>query len=176
MAVGVELTSEAHAMVRALSADEAHPLAVALGAVVSQRDLHGGVHSRGSAHGEEDLLESAAGQQVQQPLSEHRTQRVSGVEAGGEIQLGSLLLDSLDDLGLVVASVDAPETGDAVVDLLALRRVVVHAISAIEASSLLVQALMISERLPEAFVAWTSLGAGSSQTSSGSPGDTNGLT
>ena len=67
------------------------------------------------------------GRELDEPLGQLERLRVAHLERRREVHLGRLLGDRLDDLRPAVAGVDAPQAGDAVEDLAAVRRPVVHA-------------------------------------------------
>jgi hypothetical protein len=107
-------TTKADTVVGTFSADEPHLVALAANAVVLQSHLQRGVHGRGAAHGEEDVGKVLARQELEDLLGELVGQPVGGAEARGEVQLGRLVLDRLDDLGLTMTCVDTPQARHAV--------------------------------------------------------------
>jgi len=101
-------TSEAHTVVSAISADEADLVTLTAGTVVLQGHLQSRVHSGGTTHSEENVGEALARKEFKNSLRKLEGKLVRSVEAGGEIKLGSLILDRSYDLLLSVTGVHAP--------------------------------------------------------------------
>ena len=118
--------AEVDAVVAALAADQPGSRSVAAGTVVADRHLECRLDGFGARIGEEDLVESVGGE-LYESFRQLEGLRVPHVEGRREIHFGGLLCNRLHDARPGVAGVDAPQPGDAVEDLAALGRPVVHA-------------------------------------------------
>jgi hypothetical protein len=117
--------AEAHAVVAALAADEARARALATDAVVGERDLERGVHRLGARVGEEHVVEPV-GQPLDDLVRQLERSWVAHLERRRVVHLRDLPAHRLGDLASAVARIHAPEPGDAVEDLAAFGRPVVH--------------------------------------------------
>lgn len=142
-------TSKANTVVAALSADEAHSVPLAIGTMVLQCNLQGGVHSRGAAHREEDVVEVSAGQKLKDLLRELVGQLVGSAEGGGIVHLLHLVLDGIDDLSLSVACVHAPQTRHAIKDGGSVFQEVVDTLGSVEDTRVLPEVDVVGEGHPE---------------------------
>ena len=110
--------AEIDAVIAALAADQAGARALALGAVVGERDLQRGVDRFRTGIGEEHMVQ-ARRRDVDQPVGELEDDRMAHLEGRRVVELGRLLLDRLGDLRAAVAGIDAPQARGAVEDLAA---------------------------------------------------------
>ena len=142
--------AEVGAVIAALTPDEPGLRALAPHIVIAERDLERGVGRFRARVGEEHVVEVAR-REIDQPVRELEGGRVAELEGRREIHALGLRLDRRHDLLVPVACVAAPEPRRAVQDLLAPRRVVVHALGARHQARLLLVALVRRERHPEGF-------------------------
>ena len=119
--------AEAHAVVAALAADEARARALAAHAVVGERDLERGVHRLRARVGEEHVVEARPAASAR---SRWRARTRPGAPSGRAARIPSRAIWRPTASAIsraAVARVHAPQPRDAVEDLPALRRPVVHA-------------------------------------------------
>ena len=140
--------AEIDAVIAALAADQAEARAVALGAMIGERDLQRGVDRFRTGIGEEHVVE-ALRRDVDQPVGEFEDDRVAHLEGRRVVELGRLLLDRLGDLRAAVAGIDAPQPGRAVEHLAAVGRRVVHVLGGHEHARRLLELPVRRERHPE---------------------------
>ena len=119
--------AEADAVIAALAADEAGARALAVGAVIGERDLERAVDRLGARVAVEGVVEVA---RQQGGMARRQLERLgmAHLERRRVVHLVELLGDRRLDLLAAVAGVDAPQARRAVDDLAAFRRPVVHAL------------------------------------------------
>ncbi len=123
--------AEAHPVIRTFAADQAHALAFAARAVIAQRDLEGGVDGFGTGVRKEHLR--VAGRRLlAQPFGQLERLWMAHLERRRIVQVVGGARDGLDDLRAPMASVDAPQAGDAVQHAAAVGADVVHALGRAE--------------------------------------------
>ena len=140
--------AEIDAVIAALAPDQPEPRALALGAVIGERDLQRGVDRFRPRIGEEHMVH-ALGRDVDQPVGQFEHDRMAHLECRRVIELRRLLLDRLGDLGPAVAGIDAPEPGCAVEDLAPVARRVVHVLGGDQHARRLLELTVRRERHPE---------------------------
>ena len=117
---------EVDAVIAALAADEARARALALQAMVGERDFQRRVHRLGARIDEEHLLH-ALGREFGDAARDFERQRMAERERRGKIEDARLLAYRLDDFRPAMAGIDAPQRRQAVEHFLAFDRGVVHA-------------------------------------------------
>ncbi len=110
--------AEVDAVIAALAADQAEARAVAVHAVIGERDLEGGVDRFRSGVGVEHVVH-AFGRDVDQAVGQLEGLGMAELEGRRIVELAGLLADRLGDLRAAVAGIDAPEAGRAVEHLTA---------------------------------------------------------
>ncbi len=140
--------AEVDAVIGALAADQAILVRLAARALVSERDLEGGVGAFRAGVGEDDAVEPV-GQEAAELVCEFERRRMAHIEDGGVVEFGGCALDRLDDLRLGVAGGDAPEAGCAIEHRAAIGRVVVHALGTREHTGISLECSVRRERHPE---------------------------
>ena len=143
--------AEADAVVAALAADQAGARAFAAHAVIGERDLERGVDRLGARVREEHVVEALRrdlGERVRE--LERRSGGPSGTAARSPSSRSASLTASVISLR-PWPGVDAPEARDAVEDLAAVGRPVVHALGAREQARVRLELPVGRERHPEGF-------------------------
>ena len=140
--------AEVDAVVAALPADQAGSGAFAARPVIGDRHLERGLHRLGPGVGEEHLVEPGW-RELRQLARQFESQRMRHVEGRRIVEFGCLALNGLNDLGPVVAGIDAPQAGHAVQHLATFRRLEIHAVGACEQARRLLELAVGGERHPE---------------------------
>ncbi len=118
--------ADVHAVVAALAADEPRAAGFTLEALVLQGDLERRIHGLGARVHEEHMVEPG-GRDLRHLVGEVEGLRVAHVEGRREVHLFQRLGHGLADFLAAMAGIDAPQAGDAVQDLAAIGRPVMHA-------------------------------------------------
>ncbi len=144
--------AEAHPVVRAFAADEAHARGLAVGAMVGEGDLEGGVDRLGSGIAEEDIVE-VAGRELGHAVRAFEGDRVAELERRGVVERAHLRRDRIRDALAAMARVHAPQARGAVEHFAPIRRLVVHALRRGEEARVLLERDVRGERHPVRLVA-----------------------
>lgn len=140
-------------MVTTISADKADFVTLTTGSVILQGHLQSRVNGGGTTHGEENVGEALARKEIKNLLRKLERKLVRGVEAGGEVELGSLILDGFNDLLLTVTGVHTPQTRHTIQDRGAILQVVMNALGGVkDFLRILFETLVVGERHPELVV------------------------
>ncbi len=154
LAVGRNAThrdaAEAHTMIAARAADQAHTLPLPARLVIGQRDLERGVDRFRAGIGEEDMVEIAR-EHRRQPGGEFEGQRMAHLEGRREIHPRRLGVDGLHDRRAAMAGIDAPQARCAVEHLTAVHRRVVHVLGGDEHARIALELPVRRERHPQSF-------------------------
>ena len=142
--------AEADAVIAALTADEARARALAVGAVIGERDLERAVDGLRARVAVESVVEVA---RQQGGMARRQLERLGMAHLEGRrvVHLVELLGDRRLDLLAAVAGIDAPQAGRAVDDLAAFRRPVVHALGLGQHPRVLLELPVRRERHEEGF-------------------------
>src|SRR5471032_101092 len=140
--------AEADTVIAALSADEAGARALAVGAVIGERDLERAVDSLGTGVAVKGMIEVAR-QQRSMTRGQFERLGMAHLERGRVVHLVELLQDRGLDLLAAVAGVDAPQARGAVDDLAAFRRPVVNALGLGQHARVLLELPVRGERHEE---------------------------
>src|SRR5471030_2131318 len=140
--------TEADTVIATLAADEARARALAVGAVIGERDLERRVHGFGARVAVEGVVEVA---RQQRGMARGQLERLgmAHLERGRVVHLVELLQDRGLDLLAAVARIDAPQARGAVDDLAALRRPVVNALGLGQHARVLLELPVRGERHEE---------------------------
>ena len=142
--------AEADAVIAALAAHEAGARALAVGAVIGQRDLEGAVDRLGARVAVEGVVQVAR-QQGGMPCRQLERLGMAHLERGRVVHLVELLGDRRLDLLAPVAGIDAPQAGGAVDDLAAFRRPVMNTLRPGQHARVLLELPVRGERHEERF-------------------------
>jgi len=140
--------AEVDAVVAALASDQPHPLPVAAGTMVGERDLQRGIRALRARVGEEDAVE-AGRQHLRQLGGGLEGDRMADLVVGRVVHQAGLPLDRLGDLAPPVPGTDAPKPRRPVDHRTPLGRVVVHALGADEHPGRRLEGAVGRERHPE---------------------------
>ncbi|MCY1238942.1 hypothetical protein D9M72_517030 [compost metagenome] len=140
--------AEVDAVIAALAADQAEARAVALGAVVGERDLQRRIDRFRTGVGIENMVH-AFGRDIHQAICELEGLGVAELEGRRIVELARLLADRLGDLRATMARVDAPQTCRSVQNRPTVMGRVVHVLGADEQARFLLELPVGGERHPE---------------------------
>jgi hypothetical protein len=121
--------AEAHTMITALTADHAGARGFTARTVIGERHLQGGVAGFRAGVGEERIVQVTR-RQHGKARGQFENLRVAVLEGRREIELGSLLLDGVDDRLAAMTGIGAPQAGGRINQRAALHVVVVHVLGA----------------------------------------------
>ena len=151
--------AEIHAMIGALTGDEAGARTFAAQTVVLQCDLQRRLDGFGAGVDEEHMVHALRGD-LDDLVGQFKGHRMTHLERRGEVHLLQRAGDRLTDLGAAVAGVDAPQTGHAIENLPAFRGPVVHALGMRQQARLVLEVAVGRKRHPMGFKVLTGQGAG----------------
>ena len=140
-------TSQVDPMIAPGARDKLGPLRFALGPMVGEADLDGGIHGLGPRRSEEDTVETVR-QHATQLFRKLEGDRCGALEMRREIQFLQLRIDRIGNFLTAMPGCAGEETGRAVQDLLTVRRPVAHPLGFLEHLRFLMEQPVVGEREP----------------------------